>query len=69
MKRNTSKQLKLSEKIIINKLLKKLNFKKLGTYNFENDGAYLNISKKYKNVVTTDTIIENIMNGTLLINQ
>ena len=60
MKRNISKQLKLSEKIIINKLLKKLNFKKLGTYNFENDGAYLNISKKYKNVVTTDTIIENI---------
>ena len=48
----------LSEKFIINKLFKKLNCNKLGTFNFENDGAYLNISKKYKTIVTTDTITE-----------
>ena len=30
----------LSEKLIINKYLKKLNFKKKGTFDFENDGAY-----------------------------
>ncbi len=51
---------KLSEKKIINNFLKKLNFKKTGTFNFENDAAYLNISKNNKIVVTTDTIIENI---------
>ena len=50
---------KLSEKIIIDKFFKKLNFNKIGTYNFENDAAYLNISSKYKTVVTTDTIVEN----------
>ena len=60
MKKNISEQFQLSENLIINKLLKKLNFKKLGTYNFENDGAYFNISNKFKTVVTTDTIIENI---------
>ena len=51
---------KLSEKIIIDTLFKKLNLNKVGTYNFENDAAYLNISSKYKTVVTTDTIVENI---------
>ena len=50
---------KLSEKIIIDKFFKKLNFNKIGTYNFENDAAYLNISSKYKAVVSTDTIVEN----------
>jgi len=58
MKKNISD--KLSEKFIINELLKKLNFNKLGTFNFENDAAYLNTSKYYKTVVTTDTITENI---------
>ncbi len=51
---------KISEKIIINKFLKKLNFNKSGTYNFENDAGYLNISKNYKTIVTTDTITENV---------
>ncbi len=51
---------KISEKNIINKLLKKLNFNKSGTYNFQNDAAYVNFSKNYKTIVTTDTITENI---------
>jgi len=51
---------KLSEKIIIDTFFKKLNLNKIGTYNFENDAAYFNISRKYKTVVTTDTIVENI---------
>jgi thiamine-monophosphate kinase len=50
----------LSEKFIINSLLKKLNFNKLGTFNFKNDAAYLNTTKNYKTIITTDTITENI---------
>lgn len=50
----------LSEEFIIDKLFKKLNYNKVGTFNFENDGAYLEISNKYKTIVTTDTIVENI---------
>ena len=50
----------LSEQFIIDKFFKKLNYNKLGTFNFENDGAYLNISKNYKTIVTTDTITENV---------
>ncbi len=54
-------QTNLSEKLIINKYFKKLNFKKKGTFNFENDGAYLELkSKNYKLTVTTDNISENI---------
>ena len=51
---------KLSEKIIILKLLKKLNLNKIGTFNFENDASYLTTTKNYKMIVTTDTIIENV---------
>ena len=55
------KKYNLTEKIIINDYLKKLNFNQKGTFNFENDAAYLNITnKKYKLTVTTDTIAENI---------
>ena len=50
----------LSEEFIINKFFKKLNYNKLGTFNFENDGSYLDISNKYKTIVTTDTITEKI---------
>ena len=51
----------LTEKIIINNYLKKLNFDKKGTFNFDNDAAYLNLkNKKYKFTVTSDTISENI---------
>ena len=58
MKKKLSDQ--LSEKIIINSLLKKLNFNKKGTFNFENDAAYLSLAKNYKTIVTTDSITENI---------
>ena len=51
----------LSEKLIINKYLKKLNFKNKGTFDFENDGAYLDLkNKNYKLTITTDSISENI---------
>ena len=50
----------LSEKIIIDNYLKKLNFNKKGTFNFENDGAYLYIKNNYKLTVTTDNISEDI---------
>ena len=51
----------LSEKLIINKYLKKLNFKNKGTFDFENDGAYLDlISKNYKLTVKKYIISENI---------
>ncbi|MDA9751257.1 thiamine-phosphate kinase [bacterium] len=56
-----SKKNNLSEKLIINKYLKKLNFNKKGTFNFENDGAYLELkNNNYKLTVTTDNISENI---------
>ena len=58
MKKKLSDQ--LSEKVIINSLLKKLNFNKKGTFNFENDAAYLSPPKHYKTIVTTDSITENI---------
>jgi len=58
MKKKLSDQ--LSEKVIINSLLKKLNFNKKGTFNFENDAAYLSLDKNYKTIVTTDSITENI---------
>ena len=51
----------LSEKLIINKYLKKLNFKNKGTFDFENDGAYLDLrNKNYKLSVTTDSISEDL---------
>ena len=51
----------LSEKLIINKYFKKLNLKKKGTFDFENDGAYLELNNKnYKLTVTTDNISEDI---------
>jgi thiamine-monophosphate kinase len=58
MKKKLSDQ--LSEKVIINSVLKKLNFNKKGTFNFENDAAYLSLAKNYKTIVTTDSITENI---------
>ena len=51
----------LSENLIISKFLKKLNFNKKGTFNFENDAAYLDLkNNNYKLTVTTDNISENI---------
>ena len=54
------KNKKISENYIINKYLKKLNYSKKETFNFENDAAYLKIPKNKQVVVTNDTIIENI---------
>tara|TARA_B100000963_G_scaffold358693_1_gene383932 strand:+ start:89 stop:1072 length:984 start_codon:yes stop_codon:yes gene_type:complete len=51
---------KLTEEIIINKYLRKLNFKKFGTFNFENDAAFVNLNKNNKMVITSDSISENI---------
>ena len=50
----------LSESFIINNYLKKLNFRKKESFNFENDGAYLNISENKKIVVSNDTIVEGL---------
>ena len=50
----------LTEKKIINNYFKKLNFKKKGTFNFENDASYLYLNQSYKFAVTTDSISENI---------
>ena len=44
MKKNN----KISEEYIINKYLKKLNFKKIETFNFNNDAAFLKIPKNPK---------------------
>ena len=59
MKKNSNKQT-LSENFIIEKYLKKLNFKKKESFNFENDGAYLNIAKDEKIIVSNDTIVEGV---------
>ena len=50
----------LSESFIINNYLKKLNFGKKESFNFENDGAYLNISQNNKIVVSNDIIVEGV---------
>ena len=56
MKKKLSDQ--LSEKIIINSLLKKLNFNKKGTFNFENDAAYFSAAKNYKTIINGDEKIK-----------
>ena len=50
----------LSERFIINNYLKKLNFKKKESFNFENDGAYLSVSRNEKIVTSNDTIVEGV---------
>ena len=59
MKKNSNKQT-LSENFIIEKYLKKLNFKKKESFNFENDGSYLNVAKDEKIIVSNDTIVEGV---------
>ena len=59
MKKNSNKQT-LSENFIIEKYLKKLNFKKKESFNFENDGAYLNVAKDEKIIVSNDAIVEGV---------
>jgi len=59
MRKNNKKKI-LSESYIIDNYLKKLNFGNKESFNFENDGAYLNVSKNKKIVVSNDTIVEGI---------
>ena len=59
MKNNNNREI-LSEDFIINNYLKKLNFKKKESFDFENDGAYLNVSKNEKIVTSNDTIVEGV---------
>ena len=58
--KNNNNQQTLSENFIINNYLKKLNFKKKESFNFENDGGYLNVSKNEKIVTSNDTIVEGV---------
>ncbi len=58
MKNNLQKN--FTEELIINKYLKKLNFNKRGTYNFENDASYINLKKNKKLIITTDSISEDL---------
>ena len=53
-------KINFSEEFIINKYLKKLSFKKSGTFEFENDGAYFSIKKNKKIAVTSDSISEDV---------
>ncbi len=50
----------ISEKNIIKNYLKRLNFNKKGTFNFENDAGYIKSIKNKKIVITTDSISEKI---------
>lgn len=51
---------KLTEEIIINNYLKKLNFNKAGTFDFKNDASYIKLKKNQKLVITSDSISENL---------
>ena len=50
----------ISEEYIINKYLKKLNFNRAETFNFNNDAAFLKSYKNKKIIVTNDTILESV---------
>ena len=50
----------ITEKYIINKYLRNLNFNKVETFNFNNDAAYLKIPKNKQLIVTNDTITESV---------
>tara|TARA_B100001057_G_C22760964_1_gene915746 strand:+ start:470 stop:1450 length:981 start_codon:yes stop_codon:yes gene_type:complete len=50
----------ITEKKIISHYLNKLNFNKIGTFNFKNDAAYIKTLKNKKIVITTDSISEKI---------
>ena len=50
----------ISETDIISKYLKKLNFRKKETFNFENDGAFLKQKANMEIVVTNDAITESV---------
>lgn len=50
----------LSESLILNNFLNKLNFNKKESFNFKNDGAILKEKKNKNIVVTNDTILESV---------
>tara|TARA_B100001057_G_scaffold376597_1_gene381796 strand:- start:629 stop:1609 length:981 start_codon:yes stop_codon:yes gene_type:complete len=50
----------ITEKKIIHNYLNKLNFNKIGTFNFKNDAAYIKTLKNKKIVITSDSISEKI---------
>ncbi len=54
------KKFSISEKFIIDNFLKKLNYNIDGTYNFENDAAFIKLKKNKKVIITTDSISEKI---------
>jgi len=60
MTKKFSKIKSITESEIIEKYLKKLNFHKKESFEFENDSAYLNSFKNKKTIVTNDSIIENV---------
>ena len=55
-----SKLKSISESQIIDKYLKKLNFHKKESLGFDNDASYINSFKNNKNIVTNDSIVENV---------
>ena len=50
---------KIDENIIINDFLKKLNFSKKETFNFENDAAILKVPVNKEIIVSHDALTEN----------
>ncbi len=57
----THQKKKLTENIIINKFLKKLNFNNYSTYNFQNDGSKIKYpSNKKELIVSQDTLVEGV---------
>tara|TARA_Y100001970_G_scaffold282080_1_gene394192 strand:- start:526 stop:1500 length:975 start_codon:yes stop_codon:yes gene_type:complete len=52
--------IKITEKFIINKYLRKLNFNKKETFNFTNDASFFKIPKNKKIIVTNDSIVESV---------
>ncbi len=50
----------ITEQFIIHNFLRKLNFNKKESFNFENDAAFLKIPRNKKIIVTNDTIIESV---------
>ena len=50
----------ISEKYIIDKYLRKLNFNREETFNFENDASFLRLKKNKKLVITNDLIVESV---------
>ena len=57
---NPKKRKKISETFIIENYFQKLNFNKMESFNFKNDGAILKSLKNKQIIVTNDTIVESV---------